>query len=202
MIPKNILYVWLPKGKEKPEKVKKCIKTWKEKMPDYNFIELNEETFIIDNKYFSDAFNNRHWAYASDYLRLKGLYEIGGIYMDTDVEVYKPLDSFLKHKCFTGFESINYPVCAVMGAEKGNKIIKELLEQYDREKFETHTNWWEYRTNTIIISEIVKKYIKCNNEFQENEIAVYPRKYFTCNDNGTVDEETYAKHLMMGNWVD
>ena len=201
-IPKNIIYCWLPKGSPKPQKVLDCIETWKKHMPTYNFIEINEETFDIDNKYFKDAYENKHWAYASDYLRLKALYEFGGIYMDTDVVVYQPLDKFLDHKFFTGFESINYPVCAVMGCEKNNKTVKELLNLYNNEKFETHNNWWEYRTNTVIMSEYLRKYVNCNGEYQNNnEIVVYPRKYFTKNDDNIIDKETYAEHLMMGNWI-
>jgi len=203
MIPKNIIYIWVG-GKPKPQKVLDCIETWKKYMPDWNYIEINDNTFDIgENKYCQDAYNSKHWAYVSDYLRLKALYEYGGIYMDTDVVCYKPLNKFLNHEFFTGWEQPNYPVCAVMGATKGNKTIKEMLEQYEIEKFETHTNWWEYRTNTMILSDILGKYIDRNKyEYQNtNSITIYPRKYFTKNDDNIIDDETYAEHKMYGSWV-
>ena len=200
MIPKNIIYCWLPKGSPKPQKVLDCIETWKKHMPTYNFIEINEETFDIDNKYFKDAYENKHWAYASDYLRLKALYEFGGIYMDTDVVVYQPLDKFLVHKFFTGFEQAHYPVTATIGAEKGNKLIKEMLDIYDVKAFQTHENWWEYETNTMIMSDILGKYFHRDEmKYQENNgHVIYPRKTFCYSEQQ--DEETYTRHLMFGSW--
>ena len=199
---KRIIYCWFG-GKEKPQKVTECIKTWKTNMPDWEFLEINESNFDINyNQYSKKAYETNHWAYLSDVARLWALYEYGGVYMDTDVMVYKPLDKFLKHEFFTGFESINYPVCAVMGSEKNNKTVKEILNLYNNEKFEIHNNWWEYRTNTVIMSEYLRKYINCDGKYQNNNgIVVYPRKYFTKNDDNIIDEETYTEHLMMGNWV-
>lgn len=204
MIPKNIIFVWVG-GKPKPQKVLDCMETWKKYMPEkeWNYIEINEETFDInENKYCKDAYENKHWAYVSDYLRLKALYEYGGYYLDTDVEVFKSLDHFSGEDFFTGWEQPNYPVCAVMGAQKGNKLIKEMLEQYEKEKFETHENWWEYRTNTMILSDILSRYIDRNKyEYQSiNGITIYPRKYFTKNDENIIDDETYAEHRMYGSW--
>ena len=197
---KNILYCWLPKGSPKPQKVLDCIETWKQQMPDWNFIEVNEETFDIDNKYFKDAYNNKHWAYASDYLRLKALYEIGGIYMDTDVICYKPLDKFLKHEFFTGFEQSHYCVTATMGANKGNKLIKEMLDIYETKVFETHENWGDYETNTMIMSDILGKYFDRDKmEYQEiNNMAIYPRETFCYNEE--INDNVYTKHCMYGLW--
>ena len=199
---KNILYCWLPKGSSKPQKVLDCIKTWKKNMPDWNFIEINEETFDIDNKYFKDAYDNKHWAYASDYLRLKALYEIGGIYMDTDVICYKPLDKFLKHEFFTGFEQPHYCVTATMGANKGNKLIKEMLDIYETKVFETHENWGDYETNTMIMSDILGKYFNRDKmEYQEiDNMAIYPRETFCYNEE--INDNVYTKHCMFGSWCE
>ena len=204
MIPKNIIYVWVG-GKPKPQKVLECIDSWKKYMPEseWNYIEINDNTFdISENKYCQDAYNNRAWAYVSDYLRLKALYEYGGYYLDTDVEVFKSLECFSNENFFTGWEQPNYPVCAVMGATKNNKIIKEMLEQYEEEIFTLHKNWWEYRTNTMILSDVLERYIDRNKyEYQStNEITIYPRKYFTKNDDNIIDNETYAEHKMIGSW--
>lgn len=206
MIPKNIIYCWLPKGNPKPQKVLDCIETWKKHMPTYNFIEVNEETFDIDNKYFKDAYESKHWAYASDYLRLKALYEYGGIYMDTDVVVYQSLDKFLTHKFFTGFEQPNYPVTAVMGAVKGNEIIREMLDMYEGNDLSKYTNMDGNITNTVMMSEVISKYIdRTKMEFQENNgIAIYPKETF-CRAEGTPSEknnkDVYTRHLMLGSWL-
>ena len=120
--------------------------------------------------------------------------------MDTDVMCYKQLDKFLNHKFFTGFESTHYPVTATMGAEKENKLIKEMLDWYEDKIFITHENWHEYETNTVIMSNILGKYFnRDKEEYQENgEYAIYPRKTFCYSEN--IDDEVYTKHLMFGSW--
>ncbi|MBR1653685.1 MAG: glycosyl transferase [Clostridia bacterium] len=200
MIPKRIIFCWFG-GKEKTENIQNCIKTWKEQMPDWEYLEINEENFNTNyNEYVRNAYENKKWAYVSDVARLWALFNYGGIYMDTDVLVYQPLDKFLKHDFFTGFEQKHYPVTATMGAKKGNKLILEMLDIYDFKDFKTYKNWHEYETNTMIMSEIIGNYIdRDKEEYQEKDgIAIYPRKTFCYNEN--VDEECYTKHLMFGSW--
>ncbi len=199
MIPKRSIYVWVG-GKEKPEAVKKCIDSWKKHMPDWEYLEINEDNFDVNiNEYCKKAYGSKHWAYVSDIARLWALYTYGGIYMDTDVFVYKPLDKFLIHNFFTGFEQVHYPITATMGANKGNELIKEMLDTYDTKIFETHENWYEYETNTMILSDVLSKYFDRDNmAYQENEKgAIYPKETFC---NGDIDENTYARHLMLGGW--
>lgn len=201
MIPKRIIYCWFG-GKDKPENVQNCIKTWKEHMPDWEYLEINESNFNINyNEYTQKAYESKKWAYVSDVARIWGLYNFGGIYMDTDVLVYKPLDEFLKHDFFTGFEQVHYPVTATMGSCKGNKIIKEILDVYETKKFETHANWWEYETNTMIISDILGKYFDRDKmEYQgKDNMAIYPRETF-CSWVGDKPDNVYTQHLMFGSW--
>lgn len=199
-IPKRIIYCWFGK-KEKPDNIKECIKTWKEYMPDWEYLEINEDNFDINSNDFAKAaYENKKWAFVSDVARLWGLYTYGGIYMDTDVTVFKPLDRFLIHDCFTGFESPHYPVCATMGATKNNKFIKELLSLYDNKIFEVKNNWYEYETNTMLLGDAIGKYIdRDKNIYQESpQIIVYPRKFFTANDDN--DGTEYTRHNMFGSW--
>ena len=202
-IPKNIIYVWVG-DKPKPQKVLDCIKTWKEQMPEteWNYIEINDNTFdISENKYCQGAYNVKKWAFVSDYLRLKALYEYGGIYMDTDVVVYKSLDEFLKYDFFTGFEQLHYPVTATMGCIKDNELVKEMLDVYDNKEFVMHNNWWEYETNTVIMSNIIGKYFDRDRmEYQEKDnMAIYPRETF-CSWEGDKPDNVYTQHLMFGSW--
>ena len=104
-IPKVIHYVWMGKG-TKSEFMLRCIDSWKKYLPDYEIVEWNEERFDVrSNPYTEEAYNCKKWAFVSDYVRLYALYTEGGVYMDTDVEVIKPLDRFLEHPAFSGFES-------------------------------------------------------------------------------------------------
>lgn len=201
-IPKNIIYVWVGNN-PKPQKVLDCIETWKKHLPEneWNYIEINDNTFdISENKYCQDAYNNKKWAFVSDYLRLKALYNYGGIYMDTDVVVYKSLDKFLNYDFFTGFEQVHYPATATMGAVKGNELIKEILDVYDNKVFQTHENWHEYETNTMIMSDIIGKYFDRDRmEYQEvDNMAIFPRETFCWHEQ--LNNEVYTRHLMFGSW--
>ena len=94
-IPKIIHYCWFGKG-PKPELAIKCIESWKKYCPDYEIKEWNEDNFDLNyNAYVKEAYENKKWAFVTDVVRLYALVNYGGIYMDTDVEVIKPLDEFL-----------------------------------------------------------------------------------------------------------
>ena len=171
-------------------------------MPDWEYLEINESNFDINyNDYVINAYNNKKWAYVSDVARLWALYTYGGVYMDTDVLVYQPLDKFLNHRFFTGFEQAHYPVTATMGAEKGNTLIKEMLDVYDNKIFQTHKNWNDYETNTMIMSDVIGKYFDRDKvEYQEKDnMALYPRETFCWYE--TLDDKVYTKHCMFGSWA-
>ena len=91
-IPKIIHYCWFGKN-EKPDIVIKCIDSWKKILNEYEIIEWNEKNFKIDsNKFVKQAYDSKKFAFVSDYVRVYALYNYGGIYLDTDVEVFKSLD--------------------------------------------------------------------------------------------------------------
>lgn len=114
MIPKIVHYVWLGHG-EKSDKIKACMESWRKFLPDYEIKEWNEDNFDINyNDFTRDSYEKKMYAFTSDVVRLYALYAEGGIYLDTDVLLYKPLDEFLTDEGFTGFEDTNYPVTAVM----------------------------------------------------------------------------------------
>ena len=201
MIPKKIHYVWLGKG-EKNERILKCIESWKKYLPDYEIIEWNEDNFDINyNDFTKQSYDLKKYAFTSDVIRLYALYTEGGIYMDTDVEVYKPLDEFLSLEGFTGFEDINYPICATMGAEKGNPVIGLMLKYYDCIDFKTYPIWTDYikyqETSTCIYSNILGLLgvDRQRNEIQQiKHFTIYPRSYFM------TPNEGYTYHSFGGSW--
>ena len=107
MIPKIIHYCWFG-GKPMPELALKCIASWKKFLPEYELRLWNEDTFDINSvPYVKEAYEARKFAFVTDYIRLWALEREGGVYMDTDVEVVKPIDEFLTHDAFCGFESFD-----------------------------------------------------------------------------------------------
>ena len=108
MIPKIIHYCWFGRG-EKSKLAQKCIDSWKKYCPDYEIIEWNEDNFNIEmNGYTRMCYNQKKYAFLSDYVRLLVVEQYGGIYFDLDVELVKSLDDLLKHEAFFGFETDEY----------------------------------------------------------------------------------------------
>ena len=150
-IPKVIHYVWVG-GKEKPSKIKNCIKTQEKKYPDFIIKEWNEKNFDINsNEYVKAAYEAKKWAFVSDYIRMYAIYNEGGVYFDTDIIAIDRIDDMLDNECFVGFESDNMPFTAVFGAVKKHKLIGKILEMYDTasKKFDATS------TNTILVYDIL-----------------------------------------------
>ena len=131
-VPKIIHYCWFGTGKM-PPLAEKCIKSWRKHCPDYEIICWNEENFdFCQNRYAKEAYDAKKWAFVSDYARLKILFEHGGIYLDTDVELIKPLDPLIQSSGFMGFDD-NGLISTGLGfaCEKGNELVGFLLQDYD-----------------------------------------------------------------------
>lgn len=135
MIPKIIHYCWFGNNPI-PENVIVYINSWKEKCPDYKIFEWNEKNFDFSlNMYAAEAYNEKKWAFVSDYVRIYALYNYGGIYLDSDVEVLRNFDDLLDLPYFIGAEKSQIPEAAVIGAEKGCDWIGKCLEYYQDRSF-------------------------------------------------------------------
>lgn len=135
-VPKIIHYCWFGGG-EKNALTRRCINSWRKYCPDFEIVEWNEDNFDVNAiRYTREAYDSKRWSFVSDYARLKVLYEQGGIYFDTDVELIKPIDSLLAGEGFMGFEASGGSIHEVntglgFGAVKGNPVIKALLDSYE-----------------------------------------------------------------------
>ena len=142
MIPKVIHYCWFG-GNPLPEAAKKCIASWKKFCPDYEIVQWDESNYdVTKNQYMYQAYQAGKWAFVSDYARLDIIYEHGGIYFDTDVEVIKNMDSFLEDPMFCGWESNvenqagNKVAFGLgFGAEQYNLVLKKTLDVYENLTF-------------------------------------------------------------------
>ena len=200
MIPKIIHCVWFGKG-EMNDRAKHCIETWKKVLPDYKIMKWTEDNFDINyNDFTKHSYENKKYAFTSDVARLWALDKYGGIYMDTDVEVYKPLDEFLNNEGFIGFEDTNYLSTAVIGAEEFNPVIEYLLDFYDCIDFKEYPVWTDYikyqETSPCIVSNLMELLgLNRNNTEQEiKHFKIYPNNYFHTKDEG------YTYHSYNGSW--
>lgn len=209
MIPKIIHYCWFG-GNPLSEDAKRYIATWRKYCPGYEIKEWNETNFDIDqNRYCKEAYNAKKWAFVSDYVRLKVLYDFGGIYMDTDVEVLKPLDEFSNYGAWIGFQSENQLSTCVIASVKQNKWIGDLLDCYSKLRFINSDGSYNMTTNVDLITDFThEKYkLNFNNSFQifMGNNAVFPFEYFCAKDLITekyfITENTYAVHHFNGSWM-
>ena len=136
MIPKKIHYFWIG-GNPKPESVLYCIESWKKYCPDYEIIEWNETNYdFTKNEYMRQAYEAKKWGFAPDFARLDIVYQHGGLYFDTDVELIKNPDHLLNNKAFFGFDrakdtSKNTVACGLgFGAEQEQPILKDMMNMY------------------------------------------------------------------------
>jgi mannosyltransferase OCH1-like enzyme len=212
MIPKIIHYCWFGR-KRKPKLVRDCIKSWKKYLPEYQIIEWNETNTDLSHPFVKCAYEEQKWAFVSDYIRLKMLYEYGGIYLDTDMMLLKSLNSFLNKGCFFGAEETKLIGSAIIGAIKGNSFIDKCLNYYNSINYNEKI-YWNEKINTVIITDIFKE-VHFFNEITDkkinyNAITIYPIDVFypfPCkmkddinNYKQYIKPNSYAVHLWVGSW--
>lgn len=203
MIPKIIHCCWFG-GKELPEQYKRYIDSWRKTNPDYEIRIWTDETFkpFIDKSEFCKyCIENKIWGFLSDYFRFVVLYEYGGIYLDTDVEVYRSFDELLDCRMFMGFIFDCLLGTAVIGSEKGNPIMLEwrdiLLRDFDRKGALTVSNSWVTR---YFLDKYPLPTFKLNGKEQEFDgIRIYPRQYFE-KECFWPNRGGYARHFCDNSW--
>ncbi len=208
-IPRIIHYCWFG-GNPLPDLALRCIESWKKYCPGFQIVEWNEKNFDLDyNIYVREAYDNKKWAFITDVVRLYVLTNYGGIYMDTDVEVIKPLDSLLKYQAVSGFESDTMVPTGLMACEKGNLFFSELLSEYDNLHFILEDGSMDTTTNVIRITNACLKYgldIKKSHTIQTvRGFTLLPKEYLCPRSGETGDieitENTLTIHWFAGSWL-
>ena len=214
MIPKVINYCWFG-GNALSDKEIECINSWKKYCPDYKIIRWDETNFdITSNRYISEAYAKGKWAFVSDYARFKILYENGGLYFDTDVEIIRPIDDIVLRGPFFGLEHTDHELgdmCInpglVMGACKGECIYKEIIDHYDAVDFDDACDFTNTKTVVEIVTELFLKYGFCSscNIQQIEGFYLYPPEYFSPMDYKTglinITNNTRSIHRYSGTWL-
>lgn len=126
MIPKKIHSCWFGGG-EKNQLIQRCMESWVKHLPEYELFLWDESNVNLESPFLSEMVKKKNWAFVSDYVRLEVLYAHGGIYLDTDVEIVKSLNSLLDEECFLGFEAEGRINSAVIGACSGHPFLKQSM---------------------------------------------------------------------------
>ncbi len=213
MIPKTIHYCWFGRN-PLPESALKCIASWRRFFPDYEIIEWNEDNFDVNAiPYTTQAYAAKKYAFVSDYARFKVLYDHGGLYFDTDVEVIKPFDDILSRGAFMGCELEAPRSGAVnpglgLGVAPGLGLYKDLLDIYSDLSFLNEDGSHNLTTIVKYTTDLLKKRgLKPVDEIQTIEgINIYPKEYFNpLNDNtGRLDitPNTHSIHWYSKTWLE
>jgi len=207
MIPKIIHYCWFG-GNPLPPLVLKCMDSWRKYCGDFEIKEWNENNFDVNmTNYSKDAAKAGMWAFVSDVARCFVMYEYGGIYLDVDVEILKPIDKFLDCGMFIGFES-NSEINAGQGfgAEKNFYLAKKMLDTYAGIPFANPDGTYNITPSPVYTSKIMEgEGFALNNTRQSiKNIELYPSEYFCPKDwrSGEMDitENTHTIHHFMASW--
>lgn len=212
MIPRIIHYCWFG-HKELPSLAKKCIASWREFLPDYEIKEWNEGNFDVNGiPYTAQAYKHKKYAFVSDYARFKILYEYGGIYFDTDVEVIKPIDDILEKGPFFGLEQDvkDHFACAPglgFASSPGLGLLREMLELYKNLDFEQSDGSLNQKTVVEHFSEmLLAKGLQLTPGIMEFEGAhIYPPDFFCPKPSEfekiQITENTRTIHHYAASWI-
>ena len=215
-LPKRIFYVWF--GDDMPADVHACIQTWKLAMPDYKIIKIGEEKSqwfdfkeaLEKCQWLKAVYDRKLWAYVSDYVRIKVLYDHGGLYFDTDVTAQKSFNPIMNNSLFMGFQSEIEVNGAVIGSVQHHPFLKSLLDYYEDGKI--------FSSHRYLLPEIITHLLKSNYKLepfdsrktpkitQLSGITIYPEKTFYPFRYGEkfcdicVTKNTYSVHWWKASW--
>lgn len=187
MIPKVIHYCWFGHN-PKPEIVEMCIDSWKKHCPDYELVEWNEENFDVNFcEYSRDAYKAEKWAFVSDIARIKVLYENGGVYLDTDVELKRSLDDWIEHSaCFCSGDIRYFSTGLGFASCKNHGLLHKLLEERLKRAY-------DMTICDYIDTPIIREYLNIK---QSRDSQLIDDVYLI----GMNDYGKYAKHHYTGTW--
>lgn len=206
-IPKIIHYCWFG-GNPMTELGKRCIDSWKKYCPGYEIREWNESNFDIHCcRFVEEAYEGKKWAFVADYARFYAIYNYGGVYLETDSKIIKPIDNLLSHNAFFGFgsETMTLPL---IGSIKGGSVAKKMLDYYESHSFIQGEKQKLMTVNEILFNILIKEYrLVPNNKFQvlKDDTAVYPKEFFFSTDwqTGVITKnpQLYVIHYADGSWL-
>lgn len=208
MIPKIIHYCWFGRG-EKPRLAQKCIASWKKICPDFEIIEWNEDNFDIESyPYAKYCYENKKWAFLSDFVRLTVILEYGGIYFDTDVELLKSPETLLEYGAFFGFENPTMVATGLgFGAVSGHKAVLAMYDQYTDLQPNEQGEYPCIVCPTVNTNALLPMGLKLNGECQQiGDIAILGMDYLNPYDDPTgrlrKTANTISIHWYSKSWLD
>ena len=208
MIPRIIHYCWFGRN-ELPPLARRCIASWKKYAPEYSIVEWNEDNFDFkESRYAAEAYSVGKWAFVSDYARFRIIFENGGLYFDTDVELLQGCELVIGNKAFMACDK-NYMISPGLGfgAEKHSTIIKACLDTYNDRDFLRRDGSMDLTTVVEICSSVLRYrgIIGTDDVAFYNDFTVYPCEYFAPKEYGSnkvsITKKTISIHHYDSSWL-
>lgn len=214
MIPKTIHYCWFSSDR-KPSQIQRCIDSWRRVLPDYEIKCWGPNSFDFDSvPYVKEAISIKKYAFAADYVRLYALYTEGGIYLDSDVEVYKSFNDMLDDRFFSGSELYydNYRIsfdieAAIIGSEPGHPLLKDCMRELENKSFLLPDGSFNKQIETmpLMMARIAKNYgysPENKKQLLREGIVIYPAEVFpnTMAGDKYLNDNTVARHCNASSW--
>ena len=207
MIPAKIHFCWFG-GKPMPQNIKEYIQTWKKYCPNYEIQRWDETNYDIHkNQYTEQAYKNQKWAFLTDYVRLDVVYQQGGIYLDTDVELIRGLDSLRENKCYMGMEQIGKVNTGLgFGAEAHHPFLLKNMQVYENANFVQKDGSFKPPTCVSITTKLLEAdgLEKVDKIQSVKGVTIYPVDYLCPMKMGTnkirITANTYSIHHYEASW--
>ena len=197
-IPRIIHYCWLSDDPI-PEAMKRYSEGWRKVLPDYEFVKWDLTRFEKDaSVWVREAFENKKYAFASDYIRAYAVYHYGGIYLDMDIEVIKPFDALLDRPYMFAFERPNRSAieAGCFGAERHDPFLKACLDYYENRHFRIADGIFDMLPMSKVMIEVMRE--------SNMHLRLYSWETFTAKSQLTGIEtpgsNTFAIHHFTGLW--
>jgi mannosyltransferase OCH1-like enzyme len=211
MIPKNIHCVWVG-PRTIPETSQRLMEGWREHNPDYEFILWNEDNIDFSNQFVRGAYAVGAWNRVANFARAAALHKYGGIYLDTDMELRRPLDPLLDNSCFLGFQrrdpDRDWVNCGIMGAVPGHwfmeRTCQRLVEEFDGRRYVASSSGPGLVTQ-LLVEEGLTTYDDAPQFVRD--VTVYPVRYFypyflgESFTEACVTPDTFAIHHWASTWI-
>lgn len=207
-IPTIIHYCWFG-GNPLPELAQKCIESWKKFLPDYEIKEWNEQNYDVHKiPYIAQAYDAKKYAFVSDYARFDILYQYGGVYFDTDVEVIKDLTPIIENGAFAGVESAGALAAGLgIASPAASPVYKEILESYESSEFLYKNGTMNLTTVVDRVSKVFAKhgFAKIDGIQDIANVRIYPAEYFCPINPQTgilnITDKTFTIHHYAASWT-
>jgi hypothetical protein len=213
MIPKIIHYVWVG-PKNLPDLDRQRVEDWRRLHPDWKIIAWGNDNIDYSSKYLRQAYSVRAWNRVSDYVRMDALVRHGGVYLDTDVDLLKPLDSLLNLKAFLGFQTDDVRFLqeavngAVFGAEPGHWLPSSIRDHFNQQ-LDGRTDIGSFSGPGLITQFLREKGLKqyCDEQIEIGNVTIFPKRFFypyswlEAYSDDVVAQDTYAVHRWAETWV-